>query len=400
MANFTFTLEKYHGTKSRHICPNCGRRREFSRYIDANGYYLADDVGKCNRESKCGFHRKPKDYFADNPHLSNSEKSETIKKKKFAQVRTEKTIETDKIQSAKKPGTKFDLIPFDYLKNTLGNYRQNSFVQFLCELFPDDLETVQGVLQKYYVGTSKDGLTVFWQIDGRGAIRTGKIMRYDIQTGKRQSVRTWIENGENCELKTDWMHRKIKNDFNLKQCFFGEHLLRKEPGKPVAVVEAEKTAVICSICFPEMIWLAVGAKGYLTDEKCQVLTGRKVWLFPDADAYSDWKEKAVRAQRNGFDVRISRLIEMHGTDSEKENGFDLADYLIQEQKNINQYNSFVDEYNAKINLILSDENSIRNFQTIFEERKSIMMIDGELSEDEAEKLMLQTDNLRQIVINF
>ncbi len=397
MANLTFTLEKYQGAKSRHICPNCGRRREFSRYIDANGYYLADDVGKCNRESKCGFHRKPKDYFADNPHLSNSE---TIKKKKFAQVHTEKTIETDKIQSAKKPGTKFDLIPFDYFKNTLGNYRQNSFVQFLCELFPDDLETVQGVLQKYYVGTSKDGLTVFWQIDGRGAIRTGKIMRYDIQTGKRQTVRTWIENSETCELKTDWMHRKIKNDFNLKQCFFGEHLLRKEPGKPVAVVEAEKTAVICSICFPEMIWLAVGAKGYLTDEKCQVLTGRKVWLFSDADAYSDWKEKAVRAQRNGFDVRISSLIETHGTDSEKENGFDLADYLIQEQTNINQYNSFVDEYNAKINLILSDENSIRNFQTIFEERKSIMMINGELSEDEAEKLMLQTDNLRQIVINF
>lgn len=332
MANFTFTLEKYHGTKSRHNCPNCGGRREFSRYIDANGYYLADDVGKCNREGKCGYHRKPKEYFADNTHLSKSEKSETIKREKFGQVKTKNNRELQELQSIKKAETRFDSIPFDSLKNTLGNYQQNAFVQFLSDLFPNDLAAVQSVLQKYYIGTYKDGLTVFWQIDGRGKIRTGKIMRYDTQTGKRQTVRSWIADGETCELKTDWMHRKIKKDFNLKQCFFGEHLLRKEPLKTVAVVEAEKTAVLCAIKFPEMIWLAVGAKGYLTDAKSLVFSGRKVFLFPDADAYSDWKEKAVRAQRNGIDARISNLIETHGTDAEKENGFDLADYLIAEQK--------------------------------------------------------------------
>ena len=340
MANFTFTLEKYHGTKSRHNCPNCGGRREFSRYIDANGYYLADDVGKCNRESKCGYHRKPKEYFADNPHLSKLEKAETIKKEKFGQVWTKKnsylrqtaTKKSKESNAIKKAETKFDLIPFNSFRNTLGNYQQNAFVQFLSYLFPDDLEAVQAILQKYYIGTYKDGLTVFWQIDGRGKIRTGKIMRYDTQTGKRQTVRTWIENGETCELKTDWMHKKIKKDFNLKQCFFGEHLLQKEPGKTIAVVEAEKTAVLCAIKFPEMIWLAVGAKGYLTDAKFQVFSGRRVFLFPDADAYSNWKEKAVRAQRNGIYARISNLIETHGTNAEKQNGFDLADYLIAEQK--------------------------------------------------------------------
>ncbi len=351
MTNFTFTLEKYHGTKSRHNCPNCGGRREFSRYIDANGYYLADDVGKCNRESKCGYHRKPKEFFAENPHLSKLGKVGYKKKQKLGQFRTKKNgylqqVETEKrkesdkldttkkseLQPIKKAETKFDSIPFDSFRNTLGNYRQNNFVQFLFDLFPGDLEDVQSILQRYYIGTYKDGLTVFWQIDGRGKIRTGKIMRYDTQTGKRQTVRTWIENGETCELKTDWMHKKIKKDFNLKQCFFGEHLLHKETGKTIAVVEAEKTAVLCAIKFPEMIWLAVGAKGYLTDTKFQVFSGRRVFLFPDADAYSSWKEKAVRAQRNGIDARISNLIETHGTDAEKQNGFDLADYLIAEQK--------------------------------------------------------------------
>lgn len=139
-------------------------------------------------------------------------------------------------------------------------------------------------MQKYFVGTWKDGLTIFWQIDGRGKIRTGKIMRYDIQSGKRKTVRTWIQDGETCELKTDWMHTKIKKDFNLKQCFFGEHLLHKKPGKQIEQIEAEKTALICSICFPEMIWLAVGAKGYLTDKRLQIFRDKKVLLFPDADA--------------------------------------------------------------------------------------------------------------------
>ncbi len=119
--------------------------------------------------------------------------------------------------------------------------------------------------------------------------------------------------------------------------------MKKEPGKTVAIVEAEKTAVIASICFPKMIWLAVGAKGYLNAERLQLLESRKVLLFPDADAYLVWKEKAVRAQRNGLNVRISNLIETHGTDAEKQKGFDLADYLIAEirhkTKSINAYES-------------------------------------------------------------
>lgn len=291
MANFTFTLEKYHGTNSRHTCPNCNARREFSRYIDASGSYLSADVGKCNRESKCGYHKKPKEYFADNPNFSkfnevahkkrrNLEKSETIKKK-----------ELDKLDTIKKVETRFDSIPFDYFKNTLGNYRQNGFVQFLSDLFRDDLEAVQNAIQRFYIGTLKDGLTVFWQVDGRGKIRTGKIMRYDIKTGKRQIVRSWTQDGETRQLKTDWMHGKIKRDFNLKQCFFGEHLLRKEPSKTIAIVEAEKTAVIASICFPEILWLAVGAKGYLQPRKFQVFSSRKVLLFPDADAFRIGKKK-------------------------------------------------------------------------------------------------------------
>ena len=39
-------------------------------YIDTenNNQYLSDNVGKCNRLDKCGYHYTPRQYFTDNPH--------------------------------------------------------------------------------------------------------------------------------------------------------------------------------------------------------------------------------------------------------------------------------------------------------------------------------------------
>ncbi len=64
-------LETYKGIKSRHTCPACNSKGVFVRYKDERGEYLSSDVGRCNRESKCGYHRKPKEFFADNPQSSS-----------------------------------------------------------------------------------------------------------------------------------------------------------------------------------------------------------------------------------------------------------------------------------------------------------------------------------------
>ena len=75
----------------------------------------------------------------------------------------------------------------------------------------------------------------------------------------------------------DWVHNKLKKssrlpqDFNLQQCFFGEHLLALYPDKTVAVVESEKSALIASAVFPGLIWLAAGNLNGISIEKCQVL---------------------------------------------------------------------------------------------------------------------------------
>jgi hypothetical protein len=207
----------------------------------------------------------------------------------------------------------------------------------------------------YFVGTY-DGLTCFWQIDRQGKIRTGKLMSYDAATGKRQTIRTIkFAKGEIRDIKIDWIHKKIKREkdapeFNLRQVFFGEHLAAKYPEKRIAIVEAEKTAIIASIYFPELVWLAAGSFNNLSLAKLLRFSGRQVILYPDANktAFDRWSGIAADAQKQGVNVKVSRLIENRATDEEKAAGCDLADYLINESLVINKHNEFVDAHNAKL----------------------------------------------------
>ena len=320
-------LEKYRGAKTRHTCPACGGKREFTRWIDESGNYLAETVGKCNRDAKCGYSYTPKQYFADNPQAS--------KKQPFLRRSTKTWI------GGAKP---FDFIEFNCLQNTLCDYERNPFVMFLLNLFPENQKGVWQTVRNYFVGTF-EGKTVFWQIDQSRKIRTGKMMLYNVETGKRIAQTFMNRHGEMIEIKANWIHvrlkkqRKLKADFNLKQCYFGEHLLFVESEKAVAVVEAEKTAIICSIRFPELLWISTGGKQNLSAEGLKRLGNRKIILYPDSDGFVKWQEIAQYAAGCGVNVKLSSLIESRTGAKEKANGYDLADYLINEQNEITAVNA-------------------------------------------------------------
>ena len=69
MTQYRYQLERYRGRSTRHVCPQCGRKNVFTRYIDTynNNIYINDKVGKCNRLDKCGYQYTPHQYFTDNP---------------------------------------------------------------------------------------------------------------------------------------------------------------------------------------------------------------------------------------------------------------------------------------------------------------------------------------------
>lgn len=292
-----YSLEKYSGPSSRYTCPNCGNKGEFSRYKDnVTGEYLTEDVGRCNRESTCGYHFTPKQYFERNPT--------TITKQTAQPIPTYKATVDPKLY-----------VPNELFFGSLNGGHQNNFVEYLMANF--DEPSVKLALEQYKIGTSNHwgGATVFWQIDLSGHIRAGKIMQFCPKTGKR------IKNPDHIT----WVHSvcDIPN-YQLTQCLYGEHLIED---KIVAVVESEKTAIIASIMIPEYTWLATGGLSNLTPAKCKALQGRSVLLYPDAGCYDTWQKKAEALSHIG-EFKVSSLLEDKLRNAGIEEGCDLADVLI------------------------------------------------------------------------
>lgn len=300
---YRYILEPYKGMKTRYHCPSCQQRdKTFSRYIDTEtGEHIHPSVGRCNRESNCGLHYTPKQYFQDNNISFDTHQPKTHKPRP--------------VTPRQKP---VSFIPVEVFKSSLKEYDTNYFVKFLIDLF--GVEVTTKLVSRYFIATSKhwNGATVFWQIDTKGKIRTGKTMLYNPVTGKR------VKEPFN---HITWVHKALKQpEFELKQCLFGEHLLIDKT-KPVAIVESEKTAVIASVYFPEFIWLAVGSLTNLNAEKCRILSGRTVTLFPDLNGFEKWSSKANELSHLAI-FNVSGLLERKASEAERKQGFDLADYLI------------------------------------------------------------------------
>ncbi len=288
--------------KTRHSCPNCEKHGVFTRYIDQrNGEYLEDKLGKCNREIKCGYHFSPKQYFSENGIPTTKINNNLLKRKPEPKIKQ-----------------KASYIDKTFMQESIASNQPNYFLQYLSSIW--NAEVALDLAKKYNIGTSAhwNGATIFWQVDDFGEIRSGKIMLYDPANGKR------IKKPYN---RINWAHKVLQLDkFNLQQCFFGEHLLNKNKEKPVAIVESEKTAIIASIFLPQFIWLGCGSVNNLNSEKTKVLKGRNVILFPDLGCLDLWNSKIPKLTKLAT-FRISTLLERKAIEYERQQGFDIADYL-------------------------------------------------------------------------
>lgn len=229
------------------------------------------------------------------------------------------------------------------------DYAKNALFCFLVTVFGK--QKVLAAFQKYGVRTSmlfrKDAKygAVFLMRAIDLLIRQVKEMAYDPNTGKRikegQSVFKYDYKTNSYQIDNDgfrilYAGKSLMKDYDFenKLCFFGEHLLAGELNKPIAIVESEKTAIICDICMPDYIWLATGGKNgckWTTEEVYQVLkdANQPITLFPDLNATEDWAEKAEILLAAGLDVSIYDLEEQEGiTEEDKAKGLDIGDYLI------------------------------------------------------------------------
>ena len=215
---------------------------------------------------------------------------------------------------------------------------------------------------RYRLGASMLGGVIFWQIDQEERVHDGKVMYYqpDCHRDKGRNP-TWVS-----------ALLRRRNPFpnsphETSHCFFGAHLISPlnerlfrppltppnsggetaiavmegQGGRsPIAVVEAEKTAVILSELYPQYVWLAAGGLGEVQVDKFRPLRGHKVIMFPDTDpegvAYKRWYEAAERVMQQPFwedspPIRVSNILERHASPEQKARKIDLVDFLFEPQ---------------------------------------------------------------------
>lgn len=309
---YKYTLQRYAGRRTRHTCPQCGKAGQFTLYVDETGQPIAPIVGKCNRENNCAYHYTPSQFFRDHPRLEDGEA--------WKQSDLWKTT----YQPEEKPPA---YLSREAMERTLKAYEQNNFVRYLASLFGED--QALSLARRFCLGTSKrwkeeaGGYSViFWQIDRAGNIRQGKAMAYNAQTGRRLKAEG--------KSFVAFIGKQIAGpDANLAQGFFGEHQLPQFPAAPVAIVESEKTAIVMSALMPDALWLATGGKnGAKWTEKAvyRALEGRKVILYPDLGAFSEWQERG-KVLATVCNVSASDILERNAAPEDRQAGFDLADYF-------------------------------------------------------------------------
>ena len=305
-----YHLQKYAGISSRHTCPACERPRCFTLYIDDNGNALHPTVGRCDHESSCAYHYTPRQYFHDHPQHRHfvipSERSESRNLHHDRHARPDRAS----------PG----IIPQNLIPPPSA---ANHLITYLSTMLPSS--AIDRIIADYRLASTPDQAIIFLQIDQDNQCRTGKIMQYDPSTGHR--IKDPDKPG-----RINWIHTTLKRkkllpkDWQLTQCLFGEHLLSSDQDKTVALVESEKTAIICSAMMPQYLWLATGGKSGLTSERLNSLKGRKIIVFPDIDAFKDWQQKIFTFPH--LDIRISRLLEDNATPADRAAHIDLADWIL------------------------------------------------------------------------
>ncbi|WP_184808057.1 DUF6371 domain-containing protein [Epilithonimonas hominis] len=321
-SEYKYQLEK--GSR-KHLCPQCNKKT-FVRFIDVESReYLPYEFGRCDRESKCNYYLNP---YAE----------------KYQQDQFTTTYKPQrKSNYVAKCSKKSDPIFFDFetFKKTLQGYDKNTFIQNLLSrvAFPFDVDEVTKVIELYRLGTTSAGAITFPFIDINDGIRAIQVKQFD--KNNHTTNTNWLHSIEakKYDVLPKWLDDYIKQDKRVS-CLFGEHLLKRYPNNPIALVEAPKTAIYGSLYFgmpadeKQLIWLAVYNKSSFSFDKLKILQGRNVFVFPDlskdGSTFREWRAKADQFQRQmkqtGF--VFSDLLERFASVEDREQGNDLADILI------------------------------------------------------------------------
>jgi len=271
-------------------CPGCGKRT-FRPYLDELTGERVERHGRCNREEKCGHSSFPFELLGMRPQgvlIPPAPRRERIQTTFIHGGITAQLDCTTDLQ--------------EFIRARFGAMElRKTYERF----------HIGGVVHQGH------RYAIFWHIDQDYNVHTGKMMRFAIQTrGGLQVCKRVREPGA-----VNWVHSAIPlqdesgarvkfgqgaGEEPFTQTLFGLPQLKTRPHDPVAIVEGYKAAIIASIYYPHIVWLAADALGSLTAYETQgrfplmePLKGRKVFLVPDFKGSKVWDDASTRIQKSG-----------------------------------------------------------------------------------------------------
>lgn len=315
--SYRYSLEK---KAKMHICVSCGKKR-MTRYIDnQTGEYLPEEYGRCARINNCGYHL--------NPYKEGYGKRIFESENKLSKPKTEVPIV---------------FIPGEVLKHTFKAYEDNTFIQQLK--FPK--EEIKHVINIYRLGSISggefSGAVTIPYIDQNSKVRAIQVKQYgkDQKVTKSSSLETLHEKyyRSNNLVVPNWITQYRLNEVSIS-CLFGEHLLKKYPKNPVALIEGADQVIYATLYYgvpvneDQFLFLSVENLSSLNYQMCSVLQGRDIKLFPslekNKDDFAKWKNRAKQYEQQipNTNILVSDYLEMKANEEDRETGLNLVDYIL------------------------------------------------------------------------
>lgn len=240
-------------------------------------------------------------------------------------------------------------LPMDYVRARMAGAADDTLCAWLRSLpwtEEGPRQRVDVMLRNYYVGRSKDGMTIFWQRDAAGRVRTGKLMKYRPDGHRDKEARPSF----------GWIHSRMEraglvdlDRVEMRQCLFGEHLLGACPGATVHIVESEKTALLMAIYYggmTEHVWMACGGLHNLTRRMLAPLmeARRSVVLHPDHDGIEAWRARRKEIGYKHLTVDASHVLPpvWHPQDGDKADAGDVLVRRLDEARRLRGFQTAED----------------------------------------------------------
>ena len=256
--------------------------------------------------AKCfsfGWQGGPVDFLMEHEHLSFMDAIRWLGKKYSIDVEGSDAFDVRRAKPRQQvPALPMLVLPAWMVRRCMQNVEDNTLVKWIRSNRWDEAQKarISKVLEQYGIGTARNGMTIFWQVDDQNRVRTGKMMLYK-DNGHRDKEAAY---------GFDWIHSALYRDTrqaysadrtDVKTCIFGLHLLNyytiPKVKQDVCIVESEKTALIMAIAYgnnPKQVWMACGGLGNINRDKLKPIIQQKrnIILYPDRDGVKAWKDKA------------------------------------------------------------------------------------------------------------